>query len=522
MTRALLAAVVLWVALAAPAWGAAQVDSVALPVAKPASQTVPPPLFRTNALQAIAIAKRTPQVQKAYRDHPNLTAEALVWQGARWEVDFDHGTTNDVEVDVGPGGAIVAVWTGLKARAYFARGNFGGTFDKPVVWLTFSLLFLAPFLDPRRWRRLLHLDLLVMLGFGLSYGFFRKGHINVSVPLVYPVLAYLLGRMLWIGFRGRRLQGALVPYAPTALLVVGLLALTGARVWLNVASDKVVDVGYASVVGADRVAHGQQLYLDNDVHGDTYGPINYVAYIPFEAVFPWHGLWDNVPAAHAAAITFDLLTIFGLMLLGMRRRAGPEGRRLGLALAWAWAAFPFTLFGVMANTNDGLVALALVVSLLVLSSPVARGSVLGLAAAAKFFPGALVAVYMRAGRGVLRTVVPAAAIFVIAFLPFIPPGGLREIWNCTLGFQLSRSPDFSLWGIQHGIGWTETVLEIAALGLVATLAFLPRGNRRSLVQVSALAAAATIALQIPAGHWFYFYIVWFTPLVLVALFVPES
>jgi len=58
---------------------------------------------------------------------------------------------------------------------------------------------------------------------------------------------------------------------------------------------------YISVVGADRVAHKQQLYVDNDSHGDTYGPVNYIAYIPFEIAFPWKGVWDQVPAARAAS-----------------------------------------------------------------------------------------------------------------------------------------------------------------------------------------------------------------------------
>jgi hypothetical protein len=35
--------------------------------------------------------------------------------------------------------------------------------------------------------------------------------------------------------------------------------------------------------------------------------------------------------------------------------------------------------------------------------------------------------------------------------------------------------------------------------------------------VSALAAMLTITVQLPAIHWFYYYIVWFMPFVLVAL-----
>ena len=43
-------------------------------------------------------------------------------------------------------------------------------------------------------------------------------------------------------------------------------------------------------------------------------------------------------------------------------------------------------------------------------------------------------------------------------------------------------------------------------------------RRRGLVQVAALGGAILIALQLGAGYWLYSYIVWFFPLVAVALF----
>jgi hypothetical protein len=38
------------------------------------------------------------------------------------------------------------------------------------------------------------------------------------------------------------------------------------------------------------------------------------------------------------------------------------------------------------------------------------------------------------------------------------------------------------------------------------------------VQVASLGAAVLVMLQLAVAHWFYLYIVWFTPFVLVALF----
>ena len=43
---------------------------------------------------------------------------------------------------------------------------------------------------------------------------------------------------------------------------------------------------------------------------------------------------------------------------------------------------------------------------------------------------------------------------------------------------------------------------------------MPR--RRDLRQIAALAVAVLVALQLPATHWFYFYLVWIAPLALIA------
>jgi Glycosyltransferase family 87 len=388
----------------------------------------------------------------------------------------------------------------------------------------------VPFVDLRRPRRLLHLDLLVLLSFGISYWFFNRGDVLTSVPLVYPVLAYLLGRALWAGLRPQRRSGPLVPHLPVTVLAVGLVLLAGGRVALNLVNDRVIDVGYASVVGADRISHKLPLYVDNDVHGDTYGPVNYLAYVPFESALPWHGTWDGLPAAHAATIAFDLLTIVGLVLLGMRLRAGPRGRRLGLALGWAWAAFPFTLLGVMLNTNDGLVAMLLVGALLGLASPAARGAMLGLAAGAKFVPAALAPLFARGlgGRVSWRHAGVFTAVFaLVVALPvllYLPDGGVREFYDTTIGFQLGRTSVFSPWGLHPDTAWLgtlQTLLEVGAVALALLVAVFPRGPRTP-AQVAALGAAVLIAVQLPATHWFYFYVVWFTPFLLVALFSEHA
>jgi hypothetical protein len=505
---------------AAPA--SATSGALAADLADPPGLDVTPPGFTTTQREVQATVRSLPQVRKLMRAHPEARQGTLILNGRTWDVSLMSGTQNWADVLLTSDGRVEHIYTGVAANSFLARGHFNDTFDQPWLWLAFGVLFVVPFVDPRRLRRLLHLDLAVLASFGVSYAFFDTVHSNAAVWAVYPPLLYLLVRMLATGLRvPRRGRGRLVPVLPTAVLVVGVIALFGARVALTVTSDKVMDIGYASVIGADRITHKLPLYEDNDGHGDTYGPVNYLAYVPFELLAPKQGDDHVYFAAKSATIVFDLLTIGGLVLLGLRLRAGPEGRRLGLALAWAWAAFPFTVLGVMENTNDGLVALLLVGVLLTFTVPTARGALLGLATAAKFSPGALLLVIARGRdgdgrRAWVQTVASCLGIFAFAMVVYLPDGGLREVWNCTVGFQLSRPPDFSAWAITDQYRWTQTLLEVAGLGVVAVVSFWP--GRRTLIQVSALAAAALIAIQLPAGHWFYFYIMWFLPLALVAVF----
>ena len=530
--RSLIGACLVIVALVAlPAPALAQQDALVPESVAPPSQTEPPPGFGISARQARSTAERVPEVRATRGEHPGLRPLVAIDTSAG-EPSFDvmfvtpgsqsqYGS--DIRVDVivsGLTGEVLHAWTGPQAATPLARGeepSIGRALNRPYVWLPLAAIFLLAFFDPRRPLRLLHLDLLVLLGFGLSQLYFNQGRIDISMPLVYPLLGYLLVRTLLAGFRPSERTEPLVPRLPVRWMAIGLVLLVAFRVGLNLADSTVIDVGYASVVGADRVVHGEELYVDNDVHGDTYGPVNYLAYIPFEALLPWKGTWDSVPAAHAAAITFDLLTIVGLMLLGATLRPGRQGRQLGLALSFAWAAYPFSLLALQENTNDLMIAALLVLSLAALRSPPGRGALLGLAAAAKFAPLAI-APLLATGTGQdrtrswLRFGLAFAVVCVAATVPFIPDGGLRELYDTTIGYQLGRGSPFSLWALHPSLDWLQTLLKVGAVALAAALCFFPR--ERSPRQVVALAAAVMIAVQLPATHWFYFYLAWIAPLVL--------
>jgi hypothetical protein len=500
----------------------------------PSTQVRPPSGYRLTALQAIAVARRAPKMREELRRHPRLVASAYTEGSGRWQVSWFAGRKEYAQAIVyDRSGTVLESWTGYQVAWRMARGYpgaFGRSFNSIYVWLPLGLLFLAPFFDPRRPFRLLHLDLLVLVGFVVSHLFFEQGKIGVSVPLVYPVLAYLVVRMLVAGFRGGRARspsGRLVPLVPIWVLAAALVCLVGFRIALDMVDSNVVDVGYSGVIGAHRIVHGQPLYaggfpVDNE-HGDTYGPVNYLVYVPFERIWPWSGSWNDLPAAHAAAVAFDLLTLLGLFLLGRRLRAGPAGRDLGIVLAYAWAAYPYSLFVLASNSNDTLVAMFAVYALLALASPAGRGVLTGLGAAAKFVSLALGPLFARGcgkllSRGTAVAALALAAVFVLAFVPFIPGGGVHEIWHRTFGYQVTRPSPFSVWGQAHSLRWLHTTVEALAAVLAVLVAFMPR--RRDPVAVAALGAAVLIGFQIAAGHWFYLYVVWFAPFALVALFAP--
>jgi hypothetical protein len=308
--------------------------------------------------------------------------------------------------------------------------------------------------------------------------------------------------------------------------------LIGFRIALNVTDSNVIDVGFAGVIGASRISDGAQLYgnfpTDNE-HGDTYGPVNYEAYVPFEQGFGWSGKWDDLPAAHAASIVFDLLAAALLFLIGRRMR----GPTLGISLAYAWVSFPFTLFALESNSNDTLVAVLVLAALLAASyrtsiGPTIRGGFAALAGLTKFAPLALaplLATYdLRTGKQEsIRARVRNLATFGLGFLvigglasiPALGHGSLHEIYERTIAYQSNRGSPFSVWGLYGGLHGWQTAVQIIAVLLAIVLALIPR--RLDLAGLAAACAAVLLAVQLGIDHWFYLYIPWFFPLVMIAL-----
>jgi hypothetical protein len=511
-----------------------------------------PPDFAVGASDAINAANEHPRIEELRRERGGASAIPKVSPG-RWEITYLDGDDNVALVFVdGSTGEVEEAWTGAQviwpmARGY--EGQFGHILNAPYVWIPLALVFFFGLFDFRRPGRLVHLDLLVLLLFGVSQAFFNSADIGLSAPLAYPPLLYLLARMLWIGFKGE--GRGMRPSAPVAVLLVATVILCGLRITANVVDSGVIDVGYAGVIGADRTVHGEAIYgeeafPEQNRGGDTYGPFNYFAYVPFELALPWSGVWDELPAAHAAAIFFDLAAIVGLFFLGRRLRPGSAGRQLGVILAFAWTAYPYTAYVLQSNANDALIGALLIWGLVGFKSIGARSLAVALATAAKFTPIILVPLFATGSEGLagrlklktdegevrLRGLLPQQTLLRLAYFgtvllailsvlyvyPAIEPG-LATTWERTVETQLDRESPFSIWGQVTSLQPLQTLLTQAVVVFAAVLALYPR--RRSLVQVAALSAAVMIAVQLTLEHWFYLYIPWFFGMLIAAV-APEA
>jgi hypothetical protein len=495
------------------------------------SMTTPPTGDRLTAARVLRIASGDGRVITELRRHPTLEPYEYTKGAGQWQVSWftaGHPQRELLQVYVDDASAkVTQVWTGFQVAWSMARG-YPGAFGRRVnswyLWLGLCVLFVAPFFPWRRRPSLLHLDLLMLLGFSISLAFFNHAEIGLSVPLVYPFLIYLLVRMVALAF------GKGVPREPLRLIIpirwlaVGVVFLMAFRIGLNILNSNVIDVGYAGVIGANKLIHGNPLYgawPHDNLYGDTYGPVSYFVYVPFRLIFGWSGTWDSLPAAHAAAICFDLLTLVGLYVLGRRLK----GNALGVVLAYAWAAYPFTLFALSSNTNDGLVAALIVFALLTITSAPGRGVLGALAGLTKFAPFALAPLLLRGvgerprKRSIAAYVIAFGATGLVVMIPVLTQGNLHAFWRDSISYQSDRVTPFSIWGLWGGLGAVQRVLQGASIALAIAVAFVP--SRRGIIEVAALGAAVLIMLQLTVNYWLYPYIVWFYPLVIVALFASH-
>jgi hypothetical protein len=520
-----------------------------------------PRLTEAAAIRAFRAEQKVADWLDRYPPRPTTQAdfdeEARSWEVKIWSGDAGQIAEGEVDDETG---VVTEAWTGPQVAWKMARGYDGAFGGKEInsapVWLAFCGAFLLGLADWRRLLSLRNLDLLALLSFSISLWFFNRGEVFWSVPLAYPPLLYLLGRLAWIGARGRR-GPASRPLWPVWVLAAAAVFLAGFRVGLNVEESNVIDVGYAGVIGAHRIANGESPYGNfprqgslkpcgpadsegeirqriqtngrceaSNERGDTYGPVSYEAYLPGFWLFGWTGKWDDLPAAHFTSIAWDLVCLVGLALVGLRF----GGSRLAVTLAFAWTAYPFTQYVSSSNTNDAIVPAFLIWGFWLASSPWARGGFLALAGWTKFAPLILAPLWLayptldlrRAVRFVLGFVVATALAFFVLLLEPNVLDAARTFWERTISWQVGRESPFSIWDWRqyHADGLpdlhlVQRALEVLLVAGALAVAFVPR--RKSPLQLAALTGALLVGFELVLTHWFYLYIPWFFPFAAFAL-----
>ena len=495
---------------------------------------------RLSERKAVTLAAASSEVRDELSDHGPHTTRAI-YEGGEWTVRFyvdEKGAVGGRPTDYGKEVATVGVddktwvlnyvYTGDQVGWNMARG-VKGAYGKQAnywwVWLPLSLVFAAAFWRTERLISLRNFDIVALLGFLVSHGFYRQGIVLEAVVLWYAPLVYLFVRTLLMGFGiGERVERT--SNLPMWVLMV-LAGLAGGLVMVLNVDARVIDVGYAGVVGADRILDGTIPYgnMPSDVGtGDTYGPLNYLLYVPFVLMFGFSGEWDFLPAAHALTLFSFVAGAMALFITGYRL-SGKEG---AAALIFAWAAFPYTLYATNNNTNDIIVAAIAAIGLAAAASPLARGASVAAGFAVKLYPLILGPLWIGYGglkrRPIVDFVLGGAGVILLTFWVVLLDGhplrAIEVFYERTLAFQGDR---VSPWTIYTQVPQTLFLQKPVTAGVIflsLLVAFVPR--RKTLRRLAALSAALVIAFQLTVNYWFYAYILWFEPFVFVALLLATN
>lgn len=475
----------------------------------------------------------------------------------------------------------------LKAICKYAnslRPNQGG-----VIWLSVVILFVVAF-DRKRfwsWRNLdvamlpvlcLFLIDLISVG-GQVEDPQRRSLARLMFTGVFVVSAYWLVRCL-VGAMGH-LQSEWKPNLPRG----GLAALSLLAVGLNVIlclTNAPNDCGHFTNIGAKRLLQtGMFPYGDPMLRGGagaTYGPVAYLAHIPFQLLLPESASADagsravDKQAAGATTravaaddrpfepppelatklctLTFHLAGLVALWLVG--RQLG--GATLGWALVCLYASSAYVqglggeeeMICGMTYVSHVAPAATLLMAFALLGRPLLSGAMLAVSCGVLFFPAffapAWLGYYFWKRNGARRFLLGFAGMgLVIASVVLLRTesgegeSAMSVVFNSTVAHQ--ESPDaygaspFSFWGANASAKefWQRPLIEdqfmlkpafLVFAGLVAASFFLARNRSRT--QFAFLIAALAIGVQLWKSHATGTYVEWYLPFLLIGLFAQRA
>ena len=465
------------------------------------------------------------------------------------------------------------------------RGPAGQTFllrtlpnQAGVLWLSLIVALLVAFdfdnlANPR------NIDLLAIQAIGLCLfeiiRFLRLLQDPVYVALMDWVFSALF--VLNVFLIGRAIRRLRRPAPGIWTPALGVRPLMAAACVLVVCDTAVAlvrepdDVGFFVNLGAQRLRErGAFPYGDPLLSGSpgaAYGPLLYVAHLPFQyALSPARANADspdlpplgrdatyNVPqplATKLCTIAFHLIGVAALFLIGCELRS----RQVGWALVALYAGSPFVLgvggddyyIGGMTYISHIAPTAATLVAFALLGRPAAAGVALAAAAGIGFYPAFMAPAWLGHYWDRPRSRWAFTAAFVIAGIAIAVPvllmsrpaaghGLIGTIVSDTFGHHTDPrhygfSP-FSFWGQRPGIrGWfvhplvadsslTTPLFLMFVAGVVASFRMARRTRPHELaLLVGAIAIAASLQKIHPTGTYF----AWAYPFLMIGFFAADA
>ena len=329
------------------------------------------------------------------------------------------------------------------------------------------------------------------------------------------------------------------------------------------------DCGYYTNIGAAQmISTGKFPYGDPMLHGGaaaTYGPVLYLAHIPFQLAISWVSTADEpsdqgeggqrfpeppIVATKLAFLCFHFLGVLALVMIG--RRLG--GLPVGFGLACLYIVSPYVLgLGGDETFATGLAFIShiaptavMLLAFAMLPRPWVAGALLAAAAGVLFYPAFFflpwLGYYFWRGKDwrkfAVGFLVVAALIAVLVLSMTQPIEGKSRLWTvyeATVGHQEAQhsygASTFSFWGAHTEISslWQKRFLEdyyllrpsvvIFMLFMMGSF-FMAKG--RTLSQFAFLTGALAIAIQLWKSHGGGTYVEWYYPFLLIGILGQRS
>ena len=447
-----------------------------------------------------------------------------------------------------------------------------------VLWLSLLLMLVVAFDFEHPWNPR-NVDLVVMQATGLVMfeimGFFKVLQEPPYVALmdwvfisVFALNAILIGRALW-----RIRRPAVEPWRPglraKPLMAAALLLLACDTMAALVREPD--DAGYFVNLGAQRLRERHRLPYGDPLltgsAGAAYGPLLYVAHVPFQIALAPAGVNAESPdlpalgkdstyllppqlATKLCAIAFQCLGVWALFTAATRL----AGAEVGWALVALYCGSAFVLgvggetawIGGMTFVSHIAPAAMTLVAFAWLPMPMWSGVALGLAAGLGFYPAFMAPAWLgyfwdqprRRLQFAIGFTLTCLAIGIMV-LALSQPAGDRGLVGTILSDTFGHHTDlkhygfspFGFWGQRKGVrGWLNAPL-VAGSGfttpfflvfITLAMAMFAMVRRRAPEQLALAAAAVALGASLlkiqPTGT----YVAWAFPLLLLGFFTGNG